>query len=416
MIRKLKTKFIFLASAILLALLCILTVGMNVANRSDVVRQADELLTLLSQSGGSFPMHGDARPENPFEGLPSAPHMSPETPYETRYFSVVMNEEEETIEIDTNRIISVDKEQAKDYALLALHAKRERGFIEDYRYLRYEEGENTRIVFLDCGRKLEGVSRFLLISITVSLLGFAVYFVLIFFLSGRVIRPIAEGYEKQKRFITDAGHEIKTPLAIISANTDLLEMDVGENEAIDEIRTQTKRLSVLTKDLVTLARLEETAHTPTMIDFPLSEVVKETAAPFTALAEAGGKRLALHIEPMLTLHGDSASISRLVSLLLDNALKYSPVSDTIRLALSKQGKSILLTVSNRSALPITEKEAEKVFDRFYRGDPSRGGEIGGHGIGLSIAKALVASHNGKITAKVTDHDLFSVTAAFPLTF
>lgn len=222
--------------------------------------------------------------------------------------------------------------------------------------------------------------------------------------------------EKQKRFITDAGHEIKTPLAIISANTDLLEMDVGENEAIDEIRTQTKRLSVLTKDLVTLARLEETAHTPTMIDFPLSEVVKETAAPFTALAEAGGKRLALHIEPMLTLHGDSASISRLVSLLLDNALKYSPVSDTIRLALSKQGKSILLTVSNRSALPITEKEAEKVFDRFYRGDPSRGGEIGGHGIGLSIAKALVASHNGRITAKVTDHDLFSVTAAFPLTF
>lgn len=411
MIRKLKRKFIFLASAILLTLLAILLLGMNLVNRSDVVRQADELLSLLSQNGGAFPQHGTNKPGTHLPGIPSAPHMSPETPYETRYFSVLLNGEGEVLEVDINRIISVNEEQAEAYAL-ATDTKKARGFMEDYRYLRYTEGENTRVIFLDCGRRLEAANRFLLISVTISLLGFAVYFLLIFLLSGRVTRPIAESYEKQKRFITDAGHEIKTPLAIIGANTDLLEIDLGENEALSEIRSQTKRLAALTKDLVALARLEETAHPPIMIDFPVSETVEEAAAPFASLAEASGKRLSLRVEPLVTLHGDSVSIARLVSLLLDNALKYSPKGDTVSLTLTTQGKSIVLSVDNRTAIPMSEKEASRVFDRFYRVDPSRNGEMGGYGIGLSIAKALVQAHGGRIAAKICEGDRFTVTATF----
>ena len=229
---------------------------------------------------------------------------------------------------------------------------------------------------------------------------------LMILLSKHIIKPFSENYEKQKRFITDAGHEIKTPITIINADTEVLEMDTGPNEWIDDIRIQTERLSKLTKDLIYLARMEEGEHQTQMIDFPLSEVISETAASFQALARTESKQFALQIQPMLSFYGDEDNIRKLTSILLDNALKYSDENGFIQLNLEKKGKYIQLLVVNTTRDTLNREQLTHLFDRFYRMDTSRNSETGGYGIGLSIAQAVVQMHKGKISATaVNDHKI-----------
>jgi signal transduction histidine kinase len=224
------------------------------------------------------------------------------------------------------------------------------------------------------------------------------------------MRPIAESYEKQRRFITDASHEIKTPLAIIEANTEVIEMDNGESEWTDSIRNQVKRLTGLTEKLVFLSRMEEEDNPLTMVDFSLSDAVSETAQSFEAVAAAQQKTLTSEIEPRITYHGDEASLRQCVSLLLDNAMKYSTENGAIRLTLSRSGKNITLTLWN-SAQGLTPGKQDILFERFYRPDSSRSRQTGGSGIGLSVAQAIVLAHKGKINARSDDgvSILFTIT-------
>ena len=235
-----------------------------------------------------------------------------------------------------------------------------------------------------------------------------------FILSGRIIRPIAESYAKQRQFITDAGHEIKTPLTVIAANVDLLASEIGENECLDDISEQTRRLRSLTDELVTLSRMEESERVGTRVEFPISELVTEAASPFRSVAAGQGKELRLDIQPMLTLCGDGEEVRRLVGILLENALKYSPEGSTVSLGLARQGRQAVLTVENRSVLPIDRSQLDRVFDRFYRTDASRNSETGGHGIGLSIAKAIAVLHGGRIRASSEDGSSFRVTVSLPM--
>ncbi len=313
--------------------------------------------------------------------------------------------------MDVNRIAAIDEPQA---IFLARQAREDRGFVGNYRYCVSREADGVRVTFLDCGRKLASFQRFLFSSILMSLLGYGVVFAVVFILAGRIIRPIAESYEKQKRFITDAGHEIKTPLTIINANADFLEMEMGENESIMDIKSQTRRLRSLTEDLVMLSRIEEAEHSAPKIDFPISEVVEEAACDFKALAQAENKELLCRIEPLLTLKGDSKSIRQLVSILHDNAMKYSLRDTAIRLSLTRQGRSIQLAISNMTERIVDADQLKYVFDRFYRMDSSRSSETGGYGIGLSIAKAIVTSHGGKIKAYTEDGKSFAVNVMLPI--
>lgn len=289
MIRKLKTKFIVLAMTALFALLAVIVAGMNWINYHSVVRDADMLLSILSQNKGAFPDFGSG-PNHP---LP--PNMSPETPYESRYFSVFLNASGEVVNTETSKIASVDSETAAEYAQTVMERQNGQGFIQEYRYVLRSELNGCRITFLDCGRDLAAFRNFLLASCGMAFIGYVVVFFVIFFFAGRIIRPIAESYEKQKQFITDAGHEIKTPLTIINANVDILEMELGENESLTDIQQQTERLKSLTNDLVMLARMEEAGNTMPKIEFPVSEVVAETARPFRALAIQQGKEFVCSI-------------------------------------------------------------------------------------------------------------------------
>lgn len=403
MIRKLQLKFVLICMLSLLAVLGVILVGMNIVNYQNVVTEADELLELLSENQGHFPTLS-----GPGGMLP--PHMSPEIPYETRYFTVTVDEKTGSIiHIDTGRIAAVDSEDAADFAT---QVDGDRGFVEAFRYIRCDEGDQVRLIFLDCGRRLDACQDFLLTSVLISLIGYTLVFVLVLFFSSRIARPFAQNYEKQKRFITDAGHELKTPLTIIRADTDVLEMELGKNEWLEDIQKQTERLSALTADLVLLSRMEEQTDLP-MIEFPISDVVAEAGQSFLAPAQTQSKQLELEITPLLTLRGNDRTIAQLTSILLDNAVKYAPADTRILLRLEKLGRHILLSVENQIPRPLNKDQLEELFDRFYRGDSARATQ--GHGIGLSVAKAIVTAHGGKISAAMSGTSTLRITAQLPAT-
>lgn len=291
MIKKIKVKFIILSMTSLFLLLSVIVASMNIANYNTIVADADSTLSVLAKNQGTFPETN--------ENNAGMKHMNPETPYESRYFSVLFDQADDVVQADTSRIKAIDTEGAIEYAELVLTGKKNKGFMGYYRFLRCGEGSSTRIIFLDCSRRFKDFFDFLFTSILVAFLGYLVFFFVILFFSGRIIRPVNESYEKQKQFITDAGHEIKTPLAVIQADVDVLELDIGENEWLADIQKQTRRLAVLTNDLVYLSRMEVSDGNMQMIEFPFSDVVGETAASFQALeriyvrysahALAGGK-------------------------------------------------------------------------------------------------------------------------------
>jgi len=408
MIKKLQRKFILLSMSALLLVLIVIIAGINLVNYNAVRQEADKLLSIISENKGEFPVGPDKFGDN----LP--PGMSPEIPYESRYFSVVLDKDSNQILfVETSRIISVDSEEAVIFANTVQNKRATTGFIQNFRYQIHEDDNFKRITFLDCGRKLDAYYSFLFASITISICGYLIVFAFISFFSNRIVQPISESYEKQKRFITDASHEIKTPLTIINADTDILEMEIGENEWIDDIKTQITQLTELTNSLVLLSRMEESEHILPAIDFPFSEVMVETASSFQHLAQKQRKELECHIPPMLTLCGDEKSIRQLISILLDNALKYSPINSKITLLVEEQNNAITIYVTNDTLQNIEKDQLKLLFDRFYRMDASRNSQTGGHGVGLSIAKAIAEAHHGKIHAATPKESTLQITVKLP---
>ena len=407
MLRKLKTRFIILAMAVLFVVLAVTVSGMNIINYNSVIHEADKILNVISRNKGDFPSQG-----NEPNRLPQ--NMSPETPYESRFFTVILSSSGKVIKTDTSRIKAINDETAEVYAENVLKSNKSRGFERHFRFVSVKENDQIRMTFYDCGRRLKAFYSFLTASLIMALVGYAIASFAIFFFSGRLIRPIAEGYKKQKQFVTDAGHEIKTPLTIINANVDVLEMEMGQNESLSDIKQQISRLISLTNDLVMLARMEESKETLQKIEFPISKVVAETAMPFRVLANKQGKEFTCDIEPALTYNGNEKAVQKLVSILMDNAVKYSPENGSIFLTFKRQFKSLCLTVVNTTAEEITQENLSQIFDRFYRTDTSRNSETGGYGIGLSIASAIAAAHGGKIQALSDDGRTFKISVILPI--
>lgn len=441
MIKKLRLKFIVLSLIAVIVLLGIIVTSMNIINYHSVVQEADEILGVLSGNNGDFPKDFEMEANSDVESetkefiRPSdfiskesvhdnaeineketfkkqgVPHwMSPETPYESRFFSVVLDENGEYIDCNLSRIASVSEEEAISYATTVYSLGDNTGFLDEFRYTTKSEINGTRIIFLDCGRKLEAFRSFMEASLMMAGTGLILFFVVIFVFSKRIVQPVAEAYEKQKRFISDAGHEIKTPLTIIKADADILEMDHGTNEWIEDIQKQTERLTDLTNDLIFLSKTEEGASSMNMIEFPVSDVVEEMTESFDMLARSQNKNINKNIEKGLSLKGDEKAIGQLVSILLDNAIKYSPENGSIDLTLSGRGKGINLTVSNATENEIDKDSLKLLFERFYRPDASRNSKTGGYGIGLSMAKAIVEVHGGKIYAKLDKPNELSMIA------
>lgn len=414
MIKKLRAKLILACMFSLAMVLLVILGGVNLMSYQKVVSDADTVLSLLAANDGAFPKLRAPQEEKdegyfaPFGTPGGKPNlfnqriMSPETPYESRFFSVLLGEDGQAVETDTGQIAAVDAEQATDYAQKAAASGKTSGFLDDYRFLVQNESGGIRVIFLDCGRSLSSFRTTLLASVSLAVLGLAAVLFLLLILSRRIVRPMAESYEKQRQFITDAGHELKTPMTIISADADLAEMECGENQWLTDIRRQAQRLTALTNDLIYLSRMEEEQPKLQYIDFPISDVVEEMAQSFAAPARSQDKDFQVQVQPMLSFKGDEKGIRQLVSILLDNALKYSSPGGQLALRLEKQGRNLLLTVSNTCAQLMEQDKLPHLFDRFYRTDQSRNSQSGGYGLGLSIAKSIVSAHKGKIRAESPD--------------
>ena len=406
MIRDLRKKFILVA---MLSTMLVLTAIMGVVNFSnyrEMLDRADEMTALLEQNDGKFPEEPSWHEQDDTETPPAKPEndekdksrFSVETPFETRYFTVTVDENGEVTDCDLDRIAAVDEETAEDYTQTAQQKNKTTGFQGIYRYRVTETEDGAKYVFLDCRREISNFRTVLVTTISVSLLGLAAVFVLVVIFSRMVFLPVEESIQKQKRFITDASHELKTPLTIIDANIEVMEMESGESQWTKSTRKQIQRLSGLVQQLVTLSRLDEEKGLEEKCEFNLSEAVSECVQPYESLAQTREKNLTLNIEEDITYTGDERSIRQLAGILMDNAVKYSSENGNITLTLKKKGKKIFLEVYN-DADDLPQGKLDVLFERFYRLDSSRNSGTGGSGIGLSMAKAIVQAHKGKITAE-----------------
>lgn len=432
MIKNLRKRFIFAAMASTFGVLFVIMSILNVANYVRMVSRADDTLEELADNNGQFdsrdfmkelmPDHKDGQlpsnsgesdenatanqdgsenmqpPANP--GKKRGDKFSPETPFQTRYFSVVVSDRM-VVSYSLDNIAAVDESEAESYADQIIDDGIDKGFIDIYRYMVVDCDDETggsRIIFVDCRQEIESFKNTLVYSVGVSLLGFLAVFTLVLFWSKKIFKPVADSYEKQKRFITDASHEIKTPLTIIDANTEVIEMVNGESEWTQNTRDQVKRLTALTNQMVALSRLDENPEPKEMTEFNLSDVAYEVIDHFVALSEVTGKKINMEIQDGITYKGDENSIRQLISILVDNAMKYAVQTESIDISLKRDGWKIRFMLRNLTD-GMQEGAQDILFERFYRPDSSRNSETGGSGIGLSLAKSIVEVHKGKITAK-----------------
>ena len=381
MFRKVRKKFVIVAvCSVFIVMLCILGT-INIVNYTKVVNNADEIIDILKEGNGEF---------GNFPGQ----DFSPEMPFSTRYFTVTLAPDGKVVRMNLNKIVSVSVEEAASYATELSAKGKASGFYGNFRYgvLSMHTGE-TMYLFVDCFVELESFNNFLLASIVIGSVGVAVVFVLVFIFSGRIMKPVAESYRKQKQFITDAGHEIKTPLTVIGANTELIEMLSGESEWTKGIKEQLERLKNLTEKLIFLAKTEEQTNI-SMFEFSLTDAVRETIQSFAAVAASRNISLTTDIQNDLCYIGNEEMIRQLVSLLTDNALKYTD-GDTVAVTLRAENGKRILETRNRASY-MRDGSLNGVFERFARGDSSRNSQTGGQGIGLSVSKAIVEAHKGKI--------------------
>lgn len=233
-----------------------------------------------------------------------------------------------------------------------------------------------------------------LILLSVSFFALAI---VVYGLSGKVFEPIKRILYKQKQFISDASHELKTPVSIISANADVIRTE--DNKAyVDSIKKQVDRLKFLVNDLLSLARLDEGNVKTVKETFNLSDEVMQTVLPFDAVAFEKGKTLNCDIDENVIYEGSKDDVKHILNILLDNAVKYAASGGEIKVSLKKSGARIILSVYNDGSL-IPEQDSDKIFERFYRGDESRSRESGGNGLGLSIAKSIATLNKWIISAK-----------------
>ena len=430
MIKKLRIKFILLSTISLLLLLGIIVISSSLLTYRELVSNADRVLEMIVENGGSPPHkkpHEKPREKRAF--LENADNrvfsefweeqmLSPEQIYEARFFMADISSDGQVLEVNTESIMMVDDEDAQQYARLAQESKSTKGFLEEFRFTKILTQEDIHIIFLDCGRKLYTFKITILIHCLISFAGFLGIFIIIVFFSKKIVQPVSESYERQKQFIAVAGHELKTPITIIDADAEVLSMEIeGENEWIQDICAQTRRMTALTNDLICLSRMDEHRQQFSIVDFPISDVVGETASSFQTLAHSMGMAIHTEITPMLCCHADEGSVRQITSILLDNAIKYTKPNEDgsfedILLKLEKKSHTIILSVKNH-AQTIDEEQLGKFFDRFYRTEQSRNSEKGGYGLGLSIAKAMVEAQKGRIVAAAPDLESVQITVMLP---
>ncbi len=395
MLKKMRWRFIGAAMAAFTAVVLTLLCFVNLWNYHSVTNQQDEALTRLMEVENQQMPFSPGRGAPPFDDWS---HFSPEVQYSLRFFSVHYDTDGTVLRVNQDYIASISESDAETYADAVLESGKTHGYESGYRYLVDTTEDETVVLFLNSEREIQTMRSLLWITLSIANLCLAVVFGLVVLFSRRAITPYLKNMEVQKQFITNASHELKTPLTAISTSADVLAMEHDGDEWVHNIQVQSGRLAKLITSLVALSRLDEENPFPVRTEFSLSDALWEISEPFVSLAQAKGKTYTQDIADGLTVTGDRSAVQQMVSILLDNALKYSPDGGSISLTARRSGKKAEITVSNTvdMARPI---DTGRLFDRFYRADESHSSAVSGTGIGLSIVKATVEAHGGTILAR-----------------
>ncbi len=435
MIKRLRKRFIIIATAAVTAVMLVLCLIVISANYASVNSELKQMLDVIINNEGHIPSPNDteheAPPEKPtgdmnaqvdtdakgeksgiipFIGI-SERHdgqFTPETPFSTRYFMIKYNSAGELTDSQFDMIAAVTEADAAEYIDIAMKHGEGYGYISGYKYCVKSTGDDEyTAVFLDCYRDMRNLKITAVLSFAAVIACVAVVYVIIVLCSRRAIDPVVKAAEKQKQFITDAGHELKTPITVIATSLKVLEMETGKQKWIDKAQAQTEKLTELVNSLVALAKTDE-GGVFNFARFDISETLSETVGSFSDYAETEGHILRANIPPDIIYNGDEYAVRQLVSVLIDNAVKYASEGSPIEFSLAKEKKGVSIRCKNECG-EIDTSKLDKLFDRFYRADESRSSS-GGFGIGLSLAKSIAEGHRGSIKAASPDGRTIIFTA------
>ncbi len=401
MIRKLRIKFLCIAMCSVILVLGSIIAVINISNYSRVNVYADQVLSVLAENGGEFPMFFPIEPDKN-NGI------TPETPFETRYFTVTLDKNDKIIAINTERIAGVSSETACSYVISLLDKGKTEGMYGDYKYVAISVNNGTMYIFLDCGKDLYMFRNFLWLSVFISIGALFIICLLVLLLSNLILKPVEESYHRQKSFITNASHDIKTPLTIISAQADVIELETGKSEWTDEIKVQIGRLSSLTDKLVFLSKMDEDKFKPEFNEFNLSDAVNEMVQAYLVVSRDKKLNFTIDIAENIVYLGNEDMLKQAMALILDNTVKYTEENGKVIVRLKSTVKGNELIFYNTTER-INKGKCDEIFERFYRADGSRNSNTGGNGIGLAVVKAIVLAHNGSVSAYSEDGKSLKMT-------
>lgn len=415
MIKALQKKFIMTAMIAITILLAAITAAINGFNLVLTLQNEDALLEMLSDNAG-MPQFEDGQPVPPESEesavsptVPAASGMTEDDYRSVRFFVIRFDPEDNIIYSDVSRISSVSLDEARSLAREALESGKKDGTHGSLVYRVSSQQESRTVVFMDVSGNRRELGSIALISAVTFALGWAAMLILVILLSRRAIRPMAENIERQKQFITNAGHEIKTPLAIIQTNTEAVELFTGKTKWTANIKDQVTRLNGLVQNMLTLSKMDENSLQPVKEEFMLDDLIREALKPFQEGMEEKNLTLTQQLRPQTAVRADRAALTQLFSILFDNAVKYTPEGGFIRCRLEKNGRKVVFMQENSLAKGGQRIPAEKLFERFFRGDSARTQKSGGYGIGLSAARSMARMNGGALRAEYPDEETIRFT-------
>lgn len=394
MIKRLRVKFITIIMLILtLVLLTIFGVlNMFMIHQGNV--QSELILTQVVEHDGVLPKGMQKKP------LTSG--FSPQLPFDLidsrSFFSVLVDQDSGEISPVSQLPHFFSLGDISSMVDQILQSGKTDGKIAGQRFTVAQKPYGTLIVFLD-GRMEENIlNQLMWVSIVIWAASMIVALLISLYLSSWAIKPVQTAFDKQRQFVADASHELKTPITTIMTNADVLSGEIGENKWLSYIKSEAQRMNKLVTDLLYLAKYDSDEHIYTMCEFSLSDAVTSALLPLESVIYEAGLTIECSIASGVTLTGDESRIKQLVVILLDNAIKNAYEHSEIKLSLARVGDRRVLTVSNMGD-GISEENIPRIFERFYRSDSSRARTTGGHGLGLTIAASIVQAHGGKITVR-----------------
>ena len=402
-IRKLRYRFILLAALSVFIIVTVALFLINVMSARSMQETCLNTMVFIAENGGVMPRTERPRITEGWLFTTDRGEDTLESYYYTRYFSVVLDNHKQATKINIDRIAAFSKEDAADTAQKIQELNETSGFFDKERshygffVSPLPEGGNL-VVVMDCSREFSAIQSFMDFSVRFGLACVALFIIIFAALSNRAVKPFILNFENQKRFITNASHELKTPIAIISANAEALEIMNGKNEWTSGILKQVHRVSNLINHLILLSKMSE--HSQFQLKKELlnvSDIAQSTIHSFRMLAEEQNKTLDVEIEPSVMITTDGKCFLELINILLDNAVKYCDNGGNIQASLHRKRneKQVVLSVSNDYA-EGEHVDYTKFFERFYRNDQSHNSEKAGYGIGLSMAKEIIELLKGKL--------------------